>query len=95
MTTVKVLVDHVGEWMAGDIVIDAPAGLVHIARVGTINIATGQLVAELVEEQKSDSEEIKDLRDKAKDLKISKYLKMNEEELVAAINDVGGGLDGE
>jgi hypothetical protein len=48
MTTVRVLVDHVGEYMAGDIVTDAPEGLIHMATVGSRNAATGELIAEFV-----------------------------------------------
>lgn len=48
MSTVKVLVDAVGEYNAGDIVKDAPKGLVEIARKGICNAASGQLLAELI-----------------------------------------------
>jgi hypothetical protein len=48
MTIVKVLVDAVGEYNAGDIVTDAPQGLIDIAIKGTRNAATGQLLAEIV-----------------------------------------------
>lgn len=157
MITVKILIDHVGEYMAGDIITDAPAGLVHMATVGTRNAATGQLVAEIVsgsessnvseeiailseltdkaislgisdaaslsmtglisaitkvefdllEKEKSDSillekqkadkdaaeiAELAELKDKAKELKISGYTKMNIDELKAAI--AGGVADG-
>lgn len=50
MSTVKVLVDAVGEYNAGDIVKDAPEGLVEIARKGIRNAASGQLLAEVVGE---------------------------------------------
>lgn len=48
MTTIRVLVDSVGEYNAGDIVKDAPEGLVEIARKGIRNAASGQLLAELI-----------------------------------------------
>lgn len=50
MTIVKVLVDAVGEYNAGDIVTDAPEGLVDIARKQVRNAASGQLLAEIVDE---------------------------------------------
>lgn len=50
MPKVKVLVDAVGEWNAGDIVIDAPPGLLHIALNCVRNAATGELLAEVIEE---------------------------------------------
>jgi len=49
MTIVKVLVDAVGEYNAGDIVTDAPEGLVNIAIKQTRNAATGELLAVIVE----------------------------------------------
>lgn len=49
MTIVKVLIDAVGEYNAGDIVTDAPEGLVDIAKNKTKNAATGELLAEIVE----------------------------------------------
>jgi hypothetical protein len=49
MTTVKVLVDAVGQYNAGDIVNDAPDGLVDIAKKEVRNAATGQLLAEIVD----------------------------------------------
>ncbi|MEK3776631.1 hypothetical protein MHB85_19215 [Paenibacillus sp. FSL K6-4396] len=49
MTTVKILVDAVGEYNAGDIVKDAPDGLVEIAKKQVRNAATGELLAEIVE----------------------------------------------
>ncbi|MDF2651337.1 MAG: hypothetical protein K0Q73_7142, partial [Paenibacillus sp.] len=69
MTTVKVLLDAVGEYNSGDIVKDAPPGLVHIARVGTVNAATGHRIAELVDED-DDKEELKQLKARAKELKV-------------------------
>ncbi|MHA7963531.1 hypothetical protein ACX93W_05240 [Paenibacillus sp. CAU 1782] len=48
MTIVKVLVDAVGEYDAGDIVTDAPQGLIDIALKEVRNAATGQLLAEIV-----------------------------------------------
>ncbi|MCR8656937.1 hypothetical protein [Paenibacillus endoradicis] len=49
MVIVKVLVDAVGEYNAGDIVTDAPAGLIEIAKKQTRNAATGELLAVIVE----------------------------------------------
>ena len=49
MKTVKVLVDAVGGYNAGDIVTDAPYGLVDIATKGTRNAATGELLAEIID----------------------------------------------
>ncbi|WP_127549687.1 hypothetical protein [Paenibacillus amylolyticus] len=49
MTSVKILADAVGGYNAGDIVTDAPAGLVDIALKETRNAATGQLLAEIVD----------------------------------------------
>jgi hypothetical protein len=48
MTIVRVLVDHVGNWMAGDIVEDAPAGLVNMAAQAAKHAVTGELLAEIV-----------------------------------------------
>ncbi|MNC16703.1 hypothetical protein D3C75_645640 [compost metagenome] len=45
MTIVKVLVDAVGEYNAGDIVTDAPEGLVDIVKRQVRNAATGELLA--------------------------------------------------
>lgn len=49
MVIVKVLVDAVGEYNAGDIVTDAPGGLIDIAKKQTRNAATGELLAVIVE----------------------------------------------
>ncbi|MDK8188784.1 hypothetical protein QP794_01640 [Paenibacillus sp. UMB7766-LJ446] len=49
MTIVRVLVDAVGEYNAGDIVKDAPDGLVEIAKKQVRNAATGELLAEIIE----------------------------------------------
>ncbi|MEK3849918.1 MULTISPECIES: hypothetical protein [Paenibacillus] len=49
MTTVRVLVDAVGQYNSGDIVTDAPDGLVDIAKNEIRNAATGQLLAEIVD----------------------------------------------
>lgn len=92
MATVKVLVDYVGVYMAGDIVKDAPPGLVHMAKAGTRNAATGELVAEFVEDENQDqgvsgAELLKELKASAKALKIANYGKMNEEELTVAIKE--------
>ncbi|QDH23459.1 hypothetical protein [Saccharibacillus brassicae] len=48
MKTVKVLVDGVGDYNAGDVVRNAPDGLVEIAISKTRNAASGQLLAEMV-----------------------------------------------
>lgn len=48
MTTVKVLVDGVGDYNAGDVVCNAPDGLVEIATNKTKNAASGQLLAEII-----------------------------------------------
>ncbi|MDH2330479.1 hypothetical protein [Paenibacillus polymyxa] len=49
MTTVRVLVDAVGQYNSGDIVTDAPDGLVDIAKKEIRNAANGQLLAEIVD----------------------------------------------
>jgi hypothetical protein len=49
MTIVKVLVDAVGEYNAGDIATDAPEGLVDIAKRQVCNAATGELLAEIID----------------------------------------------
>lgn len=86
MTTVRVLVDAVGEYNEGDIVKNAPPGLVHMARVGTKNAATGQLIAELVDDDGGDDkEELKQLKARAKELKVEGYGKMSADELKVAI----------
>lgn len=48
MPDIKILVDSVGEWNAGDIIKDAPEGLVEIARKGIRNAASGQLLAAII-----------------------------------------------
>lgn len=78
----RVLHDYVAGYMAGDIVPDAPAGLVEIAEKGTINAATGQLLAEIVDDV---SEEFHQLKQKAKELKIKGYANMKYETLKAAV----------
>lgn len=90
MTTVKVLVDYVGVHMAGDIVTDAPAGLIHMATVGTTNAATGERVAEIVEGTDKESIKmaaklLKELKANAKALDIPDYEKMDTEELTEAL----------
>jgi hypothetical protein len=93
MTKVRVLVDAVGEFNAGDIVNDALAGLVEIAEKGTRNAATGALIAEIVKDETAagggsdESEELKDLRVKARGLKIKGADKLSEAELVTAIDE--------
>jgi hypothetical protein len=49
MTIVKILVDAVGEHNAGDIIHDAPDGLIEIAKRKVRNAATGELLAEIME----------------------------------------------
>jgi hypothetical protein len=85
MTTVRVLVDSVGPYNAGDIVKDAPAGLVHMAKVGTVNAATGQRIAELIENDNDDKDELKQLKARAKELKVDGYGKMSVADLKEAI----------
>jgi hypothetical protein len=87
MTTVKVLHDAVGEYNAGDIVKDAPHGLVHMAKVGTTNAATGQRIAELVDDDGDDKEELKQLKARAKELKVDGYGKLTVDALKEAIAD--------
>lgn len=57
MPIVKVLADAVGEWNAGDIVVDAPPGLLHIAVNCVRNAATGDLLAEVIEEGSTSASE--------------------------------------
>ena len=73
MTTVKVLFDGVGEFKAGDIVPNAPVGLVEIAEKGITNAATGALLAEIVDDVE---DEFTTLKAKAKELKIVGYATM-------------------
>lgn len=56
MTIVKVLVDAVGEYNAGDIVTDAPDGLVEIAKKQIRNAASGELLAVIIESDEVISE---------------------------------------
>jgi hypothetical protein len=84
MTTVKVLIDAVGEYNAGDIVKDAPVGLVHMAEVGTVNAATGERIAEIVE-SKGNPDVDEALLARAKELKVPKADKMDNNQLTAAI----------
>jgi hypothetical protein len=85
MKTVKVLVDAVGPWNKGDIVQDAPPGLIEMAEKGTVNIATGERVAELVEDEDGDDKVLKQLKAHAKETGVKGYGKMNAAELIAAI----------
>jgi hypothetical protein len=135
MTTVKILSGYVGEWGPGDIVKDAPDGLVQIAKHKIKNAATGEMVAEIVEgeedresidELKSkweerekellaeldkskkreeellsqlrdlqpETDELKELKSAAKELKITGYTKMDADELKKAISAAGGEEDG-
>jgi hypothetical protein len=89
MTIVRVLVDAVGDYNAGDIVHDAPPGLVHMAKAKTRNAATGELVAEFVADTlAADTPEVDEaLLARAKELKISKADKMDNEQLTAAISE--------
>ncbi|MDK8182108.1 Rho termination factor N-terminal domain-containing protein [Paenibacillus sp. UMB4589-SE434] len=95
MTTIKVLIEGVGDYSAGDIIKDAPAGLVHIAESQIKNAATGELVAEIVDNATEDKDELAELRAKAKELGVPKYSKMNRDELTAAIDAQGAHTDGE
>jgi hypothetical protein len=103
MTTVRVLVDHVGEYMAGDIITDAPAGLVHMAQVGTVNAGTGQRIAEIVtgsiNSGSVDSEEvqeaiaiIKEIRSAAVSLEIPEAETLSITQLIEEIAKVQFGL---
>ncbi|WP_246862844.1 hypothetical protein [Paenibacillus cellulosilyticus] len=91
MVIVKVLVDAVGTYNAGDIVTDAPAGLVEIAQKETRNAATGELLAVIVEDDNQTDDntvngaggskeednrgELDELKAVAKKLHISGYTK--------------------
>lgn len=80
MTKVKVLVDAVGEWNAGDIVEDAPAGLIAIAERGTVNAATGQLLAEILDEVKEDDgSELIIIELQSKNSELMEQIKQSEE----------------
>jgi undecaprenyl pyrophosphate synthase len=97
MTTVRVLIDAVGEYNAGDIVKDAPVGLVHMATVGTRNAATGELIAELIDgaadaKSETGTDGLKELKAKAKELKIDGYGKMTVDELKVAIETAEKGI---
>jgi hypothetical protein len=91
MTTVRVLVDHTGEWMAGDIVNDAPIGLVHMAEWGTKHAATGKLLAEIVSDPEFAiiSKEVailNELTDKANSLGIENAESLSITELISTIS---------
>lgn len=71
MTTVKVLVDGVGDYNAGDVVRNAPDGLVEIATSKTRNAASGELLAEIIEGGFSETGDAEKLRSELKDAKES------------------------
>lgn len=53
MTTVRILhAGGVGEYKQGDVVKDAPEGLVEIATKGVVNAADGEPLAEVVKGKK-------------------------------------------
>lgn len=86
MTTVKVLhAGGIGEYKQGDVVKDAPAGLVHIATNEVRNAADGELLAEFVEATNDD--EVTVLRARAKELGIKGYHNMKPENLAAAVEE--------
>jgi hypothetical protein len=102
MATVRILVDHVGDYMAGDIITDAPEGLVHMAKVGTINAGTGKRIAEIVtgsvESGIVDSEEvqeaisiIKEIRSSAASLEIADAETLSITQLIDEIAKVSFG----
>jgi len=98
MTTVKILIDGVGDYNKGDIVKDAPPGLVHIAEAGTLNAATGEWIAVIVDDDTTGAgDELKALKAKAKELKVHNYGKMTIDELkeaIAAAEAADGGGNG-
>jgi hypothetical protein len=73
MTTVRILFDGIGEYRAGDIVPDAPEGLVEIAERGITNAANDALLAEIIEDVE---DEFTTLKTKAKELKIAGFANM-------------------
>lgn len=82
MSTVKVLVDGVAGYNAGDVIPDASAGLVEIAEKGTTNAATGELIAEVIDDV---SDDFHKLKEKARELKVKGYANMKYETLKAAV----------
>jgi len=90
MNTVKILSGSYGEFNEGDIVNDAPPSLVRIAKDEVRNAATGQIVAELIN-SKPDVDET--LLARAKELKVPKADKMDNEQLTAAIQEVEAELE--
>jgi len=86
MTTVKVLhAGGIGDYKQGDVVKDAPAGLVHIATKEVRNAADGELLAEIVEVTNDD--DVIALRARAKELGIKGHHNMKSENLVAAVEE--------
>ncbi|MCR8633487.1 hypothetical protein [Paenibacillus radicis (ex Xue et al. 2023)] len=85
MTTVRVLVDAVGDYNAGDIVKDAPAGLIGIALFGTRNAATGQLLAQIVDEEFKEHDPVEWKVREQELLTQLEYAKNREAELLAQL----------
>ncbi|MET3828637.1 hypothetical protein ABIC86_000097 [Paenibacillus sp. DS2363] len=86
MTIVKVLVDAVGDYNAGDIVEDAPAGLIEIAKRQVRNAATGKLLAEIIEGDLASTDTPSE-----RELKLQEELnesKKREAELLAQIDEL-------
>lgn len=79
MATVKILHDGVGNYNAGDIVPNAPEGLIEMAEQGTINAATGLALVEFLDEDLGD--EFERLKARAKELKIKGFGSMKFETL--------------
>ena len=99
MIVVRVLVDHVGNWMAGDIVEDAPAGLVNMATLEARHAVSGELIAEIVSDSagsgivKSDEVQeaiaiIKEIRSAAVSLEIPDSESLSITQLIDSIAKV-------
>jgi TusA-related sulfurtransferase len=74
MAIVKVLVDAVGEYNAGDIVTDAPDGLIEIAKKQIRNAASGELLAVIV-----DSDEVISDNPSKRELELQVELQQSKE----------------
>ncbi|OMF30956.1 hypothetical protein [Paenibacillus sp. FSL H8-0259] len=86
MTIVRILNGYVGGWAPGDIVKDAPEGLIEIARDGVKNLATGELIAEIIE---GDSNGSGDTSEREQQLQIELNESKNREaELLAQIAEL-------
>lgn len=83
MAVVQVLIEGVGEWKAGEIVKDAPIGLVEMAKKGTRNAATRELICKLIEDDPVI--DVDALKARAKELKIPGYQSMKPETMQAAV----------